>query len=509
MAAGFPNLFMITGPGSPSVLSNMMVSIEQHVDWIVGCLDDLRTEGSTAIEPTDEAVAGWVRHVNDYADITLMPQANSWYMGANVPGKPRVFLPYAGGVDGYRRACDEVVAGDYVGFERRGPSGTRRVDGVIRRVQPDVAIMLELLDSLGLPTFDSMSPAEARAFSDVLSAERPPGPEVGELVDGTLPGPAGDLAYRLYRPATAGPHPIIVYFHGGGWVLGSQTSDDPFCRDLCVRADAVVVSVNYRHAPEDRFPAPVEDALAAVRWVADHAGELGGDAGRLAVAGWSAGANLAAVVSQLARDAGGPHLAGQLLVTPVTDCGPDAAVVPGQRDGLPPDRRPDALVLGPLRRPRRPHGPRAASPLRADRLDGLPPAVRRDGGVRPAARRGHRVRRGAGGGRRARPPHRRRRSHAHVDPVGGPAAVGSARARRRSPRRCDPSSACRCPPDHPSAGGRAAVDRPEPARGQRRASRSTSAFSSGPNQGRRRPPRSRPCGPGGWSPVWTPTPRDG
>ena len=105
----------------------MMVSIEQHVDWIVSCLDDLRTEGSTAIEPTEEAVAGWVRHVNDYADITLMPQANSWYMGANVPGKPRVFLPYAGGVDGYRRACDEVVARDYVGFERHGPSGTHRV----------------------------------------------------------------------------------------------------------------------------------------------------------------------------------------------------------------------------------------------------------------------------------------------------------------------------------------------------------------------------------------------
>ena len=430
MAAGFPNLFMITGPGSPSVLSNMMVSIEQHVDWIVRCLDDLRTEGSTAIEPTEEAVAGWVRHVNDYADITLMPRANSWYMGANVPGKPRVFLPYAGGVDGYRRACDEVVAGDYVGFERRGPSGTRRVDGVIRRVQPDVAIMLELLDSLGLPTYDSMSPVEARAFSDVLSAQRPPGPEVGELVDGTLPGPAGDLAYRLYRPPTAGPHPIIVYFHGGGWVLGSETSDDPFCRDLCLRTDAVVVSVNYRHAPEDRFPAPVEDALAAVRWVADHAAELGGDTGRLAVAGWSAGANLAAVVTQVARDAGGPHVAGQLLVTPVTDSGPDAAVVPGQRDGLPPDRRPDALVLGPLRRPRRPRGPPRRCHSGPTGLDGLPPAVvvtaafdpLRDEGTAYAealAAAGVPVRHIAAA-----------RSHAHVDPVGGPAAVGSARARR-------------------------------------------------------------------------------
>src|SRR6185503_20367418 len=83
---GFPNFFMITGPGSPSVLSNMMVSIEQHVDWIGDCLTHMRTEGFTSIEPTETAQAGWMRHVNDYADITLMPQANSWYMGANVPG---------------------------------------------------------------------------------------------------------------------------------------------------------------------------------------------------------------------------------------------------------------------------------------------------------------------------------------------------------------------------------------------------------------------------------------
>jgi len=374
MVAGFPNLFMITGPGSPSVLSNMMVSIEQHVDWIVDCLDDLRTEGSTSIEPTEEAVAGWVQHVNDFADITLMPHANSWYMGANVPGKPRVFLPYAGGVDGYRRACDEVVARDYLGFVRRGPSGTRRADGIIRSVQPDVAIMLELLESLGLPTLDSMAPADARAFSEALNAERPPGPDVGEVVDGTLPGPAGDLAYRLYRPPTGGPHPLVVYFHGGGWVLGSETSDDPFCRDLCVRTDAVVVSVNYRHAPEDRFPAPVEDALAAVRWVADHTSELGGDADRLAVAGWSAGANLAAVVCQLAREAGGPHIAGQLLVTPVTDADPTRPSFVDNGQGY--------ILTADLMRWFWDHyadaadrkDPRAA-PLLADRLDGLPPAV--------------------------------------------------------------------------------------------------------------------------------------
>ncbi len=319
MASGFPNLFMITGPGSPSVLSNMIVSIEQHVDWIADCLAHLCTEGLDTIEPTEQAVAGWVQHVNDFADITLMPQANSWYMGANVPGKARVFLPYAGGVDRYRTVCNEVAAGGYLGFEQRGPNGARVNDDIVRRVQPDVGIMLEMMATLELPAMDTMSAVDARVFSDAMSAQRPPGPDVGEILDGVLPGAGGDLAYRLYRPASDGPHTIVVYFHGGGWVLGSHDSDDPFCRDLCVRSDAIVMSVDYRHAPEARFPAAIDDAFAAVQWIADHAATLGGIAGQLAVAGWSAGANLAAVVCQLARDAGGPQIVGQLLVTPVTD----------------------------------------------------------------------------------------------------------------------------------------------------------------------------------------------
>jgi acetyl esterase/lipase len=138
-------------------------------------------------------------------------------------------------------------------------------------------------------------------------------------VDGTFPGPAGDLSYRLYRPATDGPHPIVVYFHGGGWVLGTATSDDPLCRDLCVRSNSVIVSVDYRHAPEARFPAAIDDGFAATRWVADNAVALGGIPGELAVFGWSAGGNIAAVVCQLARDAGGPAIAVQGLLTPVTD----------------------------------------------------------------------------------------------------------------------------------------------------------------------------------------------
>jgi cation diffusion facilitator CzcD-associated flavoprotein CzcO/acetyl esterase/lipase len=374
MTVGFPNFFMITGPGSPSVLSNMMVSIEQHVDWIADCLVHLRTEGMTTIEPTETAEAGWGTHVDDGARITLFPTASSWYMGANVPGKPRVFLPYIAGVDVYRKACDDVVASDYLGLRRSGPSGTRCSDGVIRRVQPDVAMVLDLMATLGLPRLETLPADQARAIMTQLGANRPWGPAVGEIVDGTLPGAAGTLDYRLYRPASPGPHPVVVYFHGGGWVLGSHDSDDPLCRDLCKRANVLIVSVNYRHAPEARFPAAADDGLAAVRWVADHAAELGGRPGPIVVAGWSAGGNIAAVTCQLARDAGGPRIAGQLLLTPVTDCDFSRPSYVENADGY--------ILTTPLMMwfwdhyadPADRTQPKA-SPLRARDLSKLPPAV--------------------------------------------------------------------------------------------------------------------------------------
>jgi cyclohexanone monooxygenase len=114
--AGFPNFFTITGPGSPSVLSNMIVSIEQHVDWIADCFAHLRTQRRERIEATPEAEEAWVAHVNEVGHMTLYPKAKSWYMGANVPGKPRIFMPYIGGVGLYRQKCDEVAAAGYAGF---------------------------------------------------------------------------------------------------------------------------------------------------------------------------------------------------------------------------------------------------------------------------------------------------------------------------------------------------------------------------------------------------------
>jgi cyclohexanone monooxygenase len=115
-AAGYPNLFFITGPGSPSVLSNVVVSIEQHVEWIGDHLEYLRKNDLTTTEATAESQEAWVRHVNEVAAATLMMKAASWYLGANVPGKPRVFMPYVGGVGTYRAICDEVAADGYRGF---------------------------------------------------------------------------------------------------------------------------------------------------------------------------------------------------------------------------------------------------------------------------------------------------------------------------------------------------------------------------------------------------------
>ena len=116
MVQGFPNLYMITGPGSPSVLSNMIVSIEQHVDWVSDLLAHMKQRGTATVEATGEAEDNWVRHANEVAHQTLYPQANSWYMGVNIPGKPQVFMPYIGGVGAYRETCDDIARKGYEGF---------------------------------------------------------------------------------------------------------------------------------------------------------------------------------------------------------------------------------------------------------------------------------------------------------------------------------------------------------------------------------------------------------
>jgi acetyl esterase len=171
----------------------------------------------------------------------------------------------------------------------------------------------------GLPPLRGQSVEDARqslAGFAQLGGEPPP---VSQVEERELPGPNGVIPVRVYTPAGSGPFPVLVYFHGGGWVLGSVETHDPVCRSLANAAECVVVSVDYRLAPEHKFPAAAEDCYTATLWVRTIAPLINGDADRIAVGGDSAGGNLAAVVTQMARDRGGPLLSFQLLVYPVTD----------------------------------------------------------------------------------------------------------------------------------------------------------------------------------------------
>lgn len=187
-------------------------------------------------------------------------------------------------------------------------------------LDPDVVETLALLDAVGITKpWDGLTVEEVRALTaPITEVCAPGGTPAAREEDVVIGGPGGDLALRVYTPPGDGPHPAIVYFHGGGWVLYELDTFNPICRDLAHFTGATVVSVAYRLAPEHPFPAAVDDAHAAVRWVAEHGAEIDVDGRRIAVAGDSAGGNLAAVMALRCRDEG-PPLAFQLLLNPVTD----------------------------------------------------------------------------------------------------------------------------------------------------------------------------------------------
>lgn len=180
------------------------------------------------------------------------------------------------------------------------------------------AVLLAARFGGGKPLNELSVPEARQATVMQIPRRRQPVP-VASVMDRTIPGPAGELPIRIYTPEGPGPFPALVYFHGGGFVVGSLASGDPTCRALCHGASCVVVSVEYRLAPEHKFPAATDDCLAATRWLAAHAAELNADPARLAVAGESSGGNLAAVTALRLRDEGGPALRGQLLIYPVAD----------------------------------------------------------------------------------------------------------------------------------------------------------------------------------------------
>jgi len=187
-------------------------------------------------------------------------------------------------------------------------------------LDPQVQVLLDQLAAAGGLPLEDQTPDQARAMFQGMTLLAGEPEQLAAVEDRQVPGPAGPVPVRVYTPSGgSAPRPLIVYFHGGGFVIGDIDSHDPSCRQLANAVGAVVVSVHYRLAPEHRAPAAAEDCYAVTAWVAEHADELGGDPARLAVAGDSAGGNLAAVVPLLARDRGGPAIKFQLLIYPVTD----------------------------------------------------------------------------------------------------------------------------------------------------------------------------------------------
>lgn len=187
----------------------------------------------------------------------------------------------------------------------------------------DAKTLLDLIASKMLPSYDTLSPGEARAFyRDRRFFSQPEPQSVGSVENMEAPGPAGNVRIRSYRPRAVASNqrlPALVYCHGGGHTIGDLDTHDTLCRELCNLSGYAVFSVDYRLGPEHKFPAAVDDSFAALQWIASHADLLAIDPAKIAIGGDSAGANLAAVAALMARDLGGPSLAYQLLIYPVTD----------------------------------------------------------------------------------------------------------------------------------------------------------------------------------------------
>jgi acetyl esterase len=241
-------------------------------------------------------------------------------------------------------------------------------------VDPQIQMLLDL--RAALPALETLTVAQAR---EQFGARIIPGlrvPDVASVVSRDMQGPAGSLPLRIYTPLGEGPFPLMVFFHGSGFVVCSLDTHDGMCRNLCAGSGCVVVSVDYRLAPEAKFPAAPDDCLAATRWAVANAAGIGADPGRVVVAGDSAGGNLAAVTALRLRDEGGPKLAGQLLIYPVTDYyDPGAPSMLENANGYGLTRA--GMIwfwdhyLADASHAANPY----ACPLRADDLSGLPPAL--------------------------------------------------------------------------------------------------------------------------------------
>jgi acetyl esterase len=240
-------------------------------------------------------------------------------------------------------------------------------------LHPQVAAALKMAEELNLPALNTQTPEAARASAKERTKNAPRELEdVQNVRDAVIPGPGGDLKIRIYTPSTGTDHSLILWFHGGGWVIGDLDNEDAACRVIANSTDSVIVSIDYRLAPDVRFPEPVEDCYAGLLWAHENASALGADGSRIAVAGTSAGGNLSAAVALMARDRKGPSISHQVLFCPVVDHDFGTASYSANADGYMLSR--DSMVwfwdhyIGPDGDGSHPY----ASPIRAESLADLP-----------------------------------------------------------------------------------------------------------------------------------------
>ena len=373
-SAGFPNLFYVTGPTSGVALYNNPLAIEDHVDFVTDAIRSLQDKGIDTIEADAEAELAWYRQVEGILNTTLFPQANSWYMGANVPGKPRSAFIFVGPAALYRAMCKQVVERGYAGF-RLGDDRAGSVPPLIR-IDPSVSQVVGAMLLQGMGRLDELSLEQMRETVEGLKEMQLPAPQGVRRQTEQYASPAGELPLHLHIPErAAGPLPVVVYFHGGGLVSGSIEMCSAVCARLAQELQAIVVAPSYRLAPEAPFPAATDDSYAAVCWTANNIERFGGDPERIVVMGESAGGMLATVCAQRARDEQGPELAAQILLYPATDVEAETAsrieFADGPILGTEGARIMLSTYLGDLAHAASP----LASPNRASSLADLPPAL--------------------------------------------------------------------------------------------------------------------------------------
>ena len=246
-------------------------------------------------------------------------------------------------------------------------------------LDPESQRLIDLMVAANRPAWNTLSPQAARdLYLSLRPAAQGPRPAEAKVVDRTIPGPAGDLAVRLYRPASAPADaklPCLIYAHGGGWVFGNLDSHDVLCAQFALEAGIVVFAIDYRLAPEARFPGAFDDVVAGLKWVAANGASIGVDSSKLAIGGDSAGGNLAAAVSIWARDNGGPKLRLQLLAYPVTDAVGRAESYRRYEDGYGLNAATMEWFFDHYAPDKTTRGDWRVSPLRAKSLGGLAPAL--------------------------------------------------------------------------------------------------------------------------------------